>query len=155
MHGNAITIESFYSAFQSGDAETMAAVYGPDATFSDPVFDLVGRQIGDMWRMFCRSGGDLQVDFASVSANDDTGSANWEARYTFKPTGRAVHNVIAAEFAFDNGVVISHRDSFSMWKWSGQALGLPGQLLGWTPMLRNKVRAQAASQLSKFQAGNI
>ncbi|MDB5894551.1 MAG: snoaL-like protein, partial [Rhodoferax sp.] len=36
--------------------------------------------------------------------------------------------------------------------WSRQALGAPGMLLGWTPMLRNKVRAQAAANLRKFLA---
>lgn len=153
MHDNARTIQAFYSAFQSGDADTMAAIYGPRSTFSDPVFDLIGSQIGDMWRMFCRAGGDLQIDFDDVLADDKVGSAKWEARYTFGPTGRKVHNVIHANFVFDSGVVASHRDSFPMWKWSSQALGPVGRLLGWSPMLQNRVRAQGAAQLSRFRDG--
>ena len=33
-----------------------------------------------------------------------------------------------------------------------QALGAPGYLLGWTPLLRNKVRAQAGASLRSFLA---
>lgn len=151
MHDNERTIHAFYTAFQSGDAEAMAAVYGPDSTFSDPVFDLAGEQIGDMWRMFCRPEGDLTIEFDRVTGDDNSGSARWEARYTFPPTGRQVHNVIEAEFAFEDGLVVAHRDSFSLWKWSAQALGTVGRVFGWSPMLRRKVRTQAAEQLSRFR----
>jgi hypothetical protein len=62
-----------------------------------------------------------------------------------------VDNSIAARFKFDRaGRVLKHRDSFDFWRWSRQALGAPGLLLGWTPLLRNKVRAQAAANLRKF-----
>ena len=36
--------------------------------------------------------------------------------------------------------------------WSRQALGTPGLLLGWSPFLRNKVRATAAANLKRFLA---
>ena len=38
LHANAELLNRFYSAFQRGDAETMAACYHADARFSDPVF---------------------------------------------------------------------------------------------------------------------
>lgn len=69
MHLNATTIETFYRAFQELDFETMAAVYHPEATFTDPVFELKGDEIGDMWRMFCTSGDDLRVTFSDPAAN--------------------------------------------------------------------------------------
>jgi len=50
----------------------------------------------------------------------------------------------------DQGLVVKHRDSFNFWHWSSQALGTPGLLLGWSPMLRNKVRTTAAGNLTKF-----
>ena len=64
-------------------------------------------------------------------------------------------NRIDAEFEFDSaGLIKRHRDRFDFWAWSRQALGLPGWLLGWTPWLRNKVRATAARNLAKFMARN-
>ena len=44
----------------------------------------------------------------------------------------------------------THRDRFSFWRWSRQALGLPGVLLGWSPSLKRKVRSTAAGNLKKF-----
>jgi hypothetical protein len=35
------------------------------------------------------------------------------------------------------------------WPWSRQALGAPGLLLGWTPLLRAKVQRQAGANLRK------
>ena len=62
-----------------------------------------------------------------------------------------VHNVIDGYFTFDpQGLIATHRDRFDFWAWSRQALGLSGTLLGWTPMLRNKVRTQAAAGLASF-----
>ena len=64
-----------------------------------------------------------------------------------------VHNIIEAKFEFDQaGLITRHRDSFDFWRWARQALGAPGMLLGWSPFLRGKVRAQAAANLKKFLA---
>lgn len=40
-----------------------------------------------------------------------------------------------------------------MWRWARQALGTKGLLLGWTPLLKNAVRAQARKGLKAFQSG--
>ena len=48
------------------------------------------------------------------------------------------------------GQIVRHKDRFDFWRWSRQALGAPGVLLGWTPVIRNKVRGQAAANLRKF-----
>jgi hypothetical protein len=78
-------------------------------------------------------------------------SAHWDAHYRFSATGRLVLNRIDASFEFDpQGLILRHRDRFDFWAWSRQALGLPGLLLGWSPMLRNKVRAQAAGNLARY-----
>ena len=79
--------------------------------------------------------------------------AHWEANYRFTATGRMVHNIIEADFEFDAaGLITRQRDRFDFWRWSRQALGAPGLLLGWTPMLRAKVRDQAAKGLQRFMA---
>lgn len=150
-----MTIEALYAAFQRLDGEAMQACYAEDAGFDDEAFSLQGRrEIGGMWRMLCdatKSRPDAKAHWRlAVSAVTDR-SAHWEADYLFSATGRTVHNVIDAEFEFDTqGLIRRQRDRFDFWRWSRQALGTPGLLLGWTPMLRNKVRATAAANLRKF-----
>lgn len=146
-------IERFYTAFAKLDADAMLACYHPQVCFSDPAFPgLDAREARGMWRMLCAKAKDFSLEFSKVEASGDTGSAHWEARYTFSATGRPVHNVIDAEFRFADGKIIEHTDRFDFYRWTRQALGLPGVLLGWTPMVQNKVRAQARAGLEQWLA---
>jgi ketosteroid isomerase-like protein len=122
---NAALITHFYEAFQRGAAAEMAACYHHDVVFSDPAFgELRGKQVGAMWAMLLeRAEGDLDVTFSNVSADGDRGSAHWEAKYHFSQTGRPVHNRVDAKFRFKEGLIIEHRDSFSMRDWLSMALG--------------------------------
>jgi ketosteroid isomerase-like protein len=152
MNDNDATIRRFYEAFQKRDAAAMAACCAPDVHFSDPVFpDLRGPQAGMMWKMLCERGKDLRLEFRDARADETTGSAHWEAWYTFSATGRKVHNVIDASFEFRDGRIARHVDRFDLYRWSRQALGPAGLLLGWTPLLQNKVRAMAAKGLADYQ----
>lgn len=160
MHPNAQTLHRFYAAFAALDADTMAACYAPDARFDDEAFSLRGRdEVAGMWRMLCTAtrakGLDVwKLEASGIQADANGGQAHWEAWYRFSATGRLVHNVIDGRFEFSpEGLITRHRDRFNFWAWSRQALGTPGLLLGWTPFLRNKVRATAASNLRKFMAG--
>ncbi|HZI10315.1 MAG TPA: nuclear transport factor 2 family protein [Myxococcus sp.] len=151
MHPHSQLIFDFYTAFQRRDAKAMAACYHPDVEFSDPVFPgLRHARATSMWAMLCERGKDLELTFKDVQADDRTGRAHWDARYTFSATGRKVLNRIDAEFEFRDGKIVRHTDRFSFPAWSRQALGPMGLLLGWTPLLRNKVRSQAAHSLDKF-----
>lgn len=152
MHPNEQLIRSFYSALQKRDGDSMAACYHPEVRFSDPVFtDLKGARAGAMWKMLCERGKDLKIEFRDVRADDRTGSAHWEAWYSFSATGRNVHNVIDATFEFRDGKIVRHTDCFDLRRWAGQALGLTGRLLGGTALLQNKVRAMAAKALETYQ----
>ena len=149
------TIGRFYDAFARLDGDTMQACYAADAQFDDEVFSLRGRdQVGGMWRMLCeatKSRPEALAHWRLVVSGITERRAHWEADYLFSATGRKVHNVIDAEFEFDaQGLILRQRDRFDFWRWSRQALGTPGLLLGWTPMLRHKVRATAAHNLHKF-----
>ena len=153
MQANEELVTRFYEAFDAGDHVTMARCYADDATFSDPVFrDLNADEVRAMWRMFCTGGNEIEVRFSDVHADDARGSAKWEAVYDFPKTGRRVHNKISAQFVFDGGLIIRHRDSFDFYKWTRMALGPPGTLLGWTPIVQNQVRKQARAQLKGFQS---
>jgi hypothetical protein len=142
------TIERFYAAFDACDGDTMAACYAPAAHFADPVFpDLNGDEPGAMWRMLTSQARDLRVELLEHTGD----SARWRAHYTFSQTGRPVVNDVSARFRFDDdGLIADHRDEFSFHRWARQALGPPGLLLGWTPLLRNKVRGSAAESLASF-----
>lgn len=152
MHPNASLIENLYKSLDAGKSEEMAAAYHPDATFKDPVFDLSGSDIGDMWRMFLAPGSDLAVEVSGIEADDEAGKAHWEARYTYRPTGREVHNVVEAKFQFRDNLIVHHQDSFNLSRWARQALGGTGALLGWTGFVQNRIRAKASKQLARFQS---
>lgn len=151
MNEHTALITNFYTAFQRKDWAAMAACYHPEATFRDEAFDLKsGAEVGAMWRMLLTASKDLRIEFHDVQANGNTGSARWDAWYTFSKTGRSVHNIIHAQFEFRDGLIYRHRDQFNFWRWSRQALGVPGLLLGWSGFLKNKVRATAMNGLRSF-----
>lgn len=156
---NEDTIRRFYDAFAKLDADTMAACYAPDARFDDEAFSLRGRrEVGGMWKMLCEGtrakGADVwKLSYRDVRADASSGQAHWDAHYRFSATGRIVDNAIDARMDFTpEGLIATHRDRFDFWTWSRQALGTPGLLLGWSPMLRKKVRATAAANLAAYLA---
>jgi ketosteroid isomerase-like protein len=147
---NQTPIETFYTAFQQRDHAAMIACYHPDIHFSDPVFtNLRGNRAKAMWHMLCERGTDLQVTFNNVVANGRSATAHWEATYTFSG-GRPVHNIIDAQFQIQDDLIINHQDTFDLYHWTRMALGPTGTFLGWTPMIKNKVRETAVAGLNKF-----
>ncbi len=159
MTPQAQTLTRLYTAFAALDADGMAQCYADNVEFDDEVFSLKGKeQTMGMWRMLCDAiqtrGRDVwKLGFSGIAADAHTGQVHWEAHYRFSGTGRMVHNVIDGQFTFDaQGLITRQRDRFNFWRWSRQALGAPGVLLGWTPFLRNKVRSQARANLQKFLA---
>ena len=152
-HPNEETIERLYAALDAKDGETMASLYRPDARFRDPAFgELSGEEAGDMWRMLCSQATDLSVEASDVRADDASGSASWVARYTFSATGRPVENRVRASFRFEDGKIADHRDEFSLWRWSRQALGPPGLVLGSNPLGQALVRRRARGQLASWRS---
>ena len=159
MHPNEQTLTKFYTAFANLDPDTMAQCYADEAVFDDEVFSLRGkREVMGMWHMLCDAtkakGRDVwKLEFSNIQADDKAGQAHWDATYRFSATGRMVLNRIDGAFTFNpQGLIATHRDRFDFWAWSRQALGAPGLLLGWTPILRNKVRGQAGANLKKYLA---
>jgi ketosteroid isomerase-like protein len=145
--------DRFYGAFARRDGAAMAACYAPDATFSDPVFpQLDGTGAGAMWRMLCERGADLVVTHRIESEDGDRVVVRWDADYTFSTTGKKVHNEITATLVVRGEHIVAHTDVFDFWRWSRQALGVTGWLLGWSGSLQGKVRSTAAGQLDKWRA---
>jgi hypothetical protein len=59
---------------------------------------------------------------------------------------------VRARFRFKDGLIAEHDDDFSFHTWARQALGPTGLLLGWTPIVKNKVNSQARGGLEEFMA---
>lgn len=129
----------------------MAACYGPEATFTDPVFvSLDARETGGMWRMLTSQASDLHIELLDHSADERHGTAHWQAKYTFSQTGRPVLNDVRSDFIFNDGLITEQTDRFDFYRWARQALGLRGALLGFTPLVRTAVRTRARSSLEQF-----
>lgn len=151
MHPNAELIKYFYTAFKSRDPDGMVDCYSSDILFYDPAFGTLREpKVTSMWQMLCERGKDLKIEFSNVQADDKTGSARWEARYTFSKSRRPVHNIIKANFIFQDGKIIKHTDRFNLWRWSSMALGPLGTFLGWTPFVQAGIRKEALRGLDKF-----
>lgn len=150
----AAAIGRFYAAFDRRDADTMAASYAPAARFSDPVFRTVtGPAIGMMWRMLSERAVDLRVEWGPIRVEDDVARVDWQAWYTYSATRRRVHNRIAATFLMEGHLIRRHDDVFDLYRWTRQALGTKGLLLGWTPFVQRAIQRQARQALERFGAG--
>ena len=159
MQASRTTLTRFYNAFAHLDPDAMALSYAPDVRFQDEVFSLEGRdQVMAMWRMLCESmqasgRADWKLSYRVISVDADTGRLHWSAYYRFGTVQRPVHNRIHSTFRFNAaGQITQHHDQFDFWRWSRQALGLPGLLLGWSPLLRRQVRLKALASLNRYSA---
>ena len=144
-------ITKFYSSFQQKNPAGMIECYHDQIEFSDPAFqNLKGIEAKAMWQMLIERSTNLTITFSNVKATEKVGSADWVAEYDFSKTNRKVINKIHAEFIFKDGKIVSHKDSFNLWKWAGMALGIKGFLLGFTPIVRNKIREEAMTGLKMY-----
>jgi ketosteroid isomerase-like protein len=151
MTNNEQLIRTFYQSFQNKDYKAMQNCYAADAIFSDAIFkNLDSKQVKAMWEMLITRGKNFSLTFENIKADENAGSADWIATYTFSATNRKVINHVKAHFIFENNKIIKHTDDFDFYKWSRQALGLPGLLLGWTSFLKLKAQRSAMKGLDDF-----
>lgn len=151
MNTNEQVMEQFYTYFSQMDWQGMTALYSDDIIFSDPVFGVLqGDEPKAMWEMLCKQAKDFSLTFSNIEADEEYGTCNWVAAYTFSATGKKVTNQIKAHMRLADGKIIEHTDEFSLYRWMRQALGLPGILLGWSGFMQNKVRRGARQKLQQF-----
>lgn len=144
MNLNERVITQFYSAFRQKDYATMQDCYSNSVIFYDPVFeDLVDDEVKLMWEMLCKRATDLSIDFDNVQSDEEYGTCNWTASYTFTNTNRKVVNRVKAHMRFRNGKIIEHSDQFRLSNWCRQAFGFPGWLFGNMGWFQKKVRRSA------------
>ncbi len=157
MHPNEALITRFYAAFQQKDYVAMNDCYSEDPVFNDMAFGILeGEEVSSMWEMLCKNARDFSLSFGDIKILDEEyATCKWNATYTFSRSGRKVINKIKAHMRIQDGKITEHTDEFDIWKWSRQALGLPGLLLGWSGYMKNKIRANARGQLMKFMGSKI
>lgn len=145
-------IEKFYQSFADGNATDMIECYHQEIEFEDPAFGkLKGKEAKAMWEMLLsRKDAAPIIQFSDIKANEQNGSATWIATYNYGKQKRKVVNHISAKFEFSDGKIIRHTDNFDVWKWSRQALGISGLLLGWSSFMRNKIQKTTNQLLKKY-----
>jgi ketosteroid isomerase-like protein len=153
---NKEVLTKFYSAFQKLDSVNMKECYSDEAIFQDPAFGILnGEEVKSMWEMLCKNAKDFSLTFDNIEVEDEEYiTCRWIATYTFSATGRSVVNNIKAYMRVKDGKIIEHTDYFNFWKWSRQALGLSGWLLGWSSFFKIQVSKQARERLFKYMEKN-
>ena len=104
-----------------------------------------------MWEMLLsqKSSG-TKISFGNISTTEEKGTATWKAEYLYGDKNRKVINKVFARFKFKDGRIIEHIDYFNLWRWTQQALGPMGYLMGWTPFMRNKIQKTVKMRLDDF-----
>ncbi len=152
MPTNEELINKFYTAFSKKDYAAMNSCYSDDIVFFDPVFGLLkGNEPKKMWEMLCKNATDFSLTYGNIiKLDDEYSTCDWVATYTFSKTGRKVVNKIRANMKFADGKIIEHSDAFSLHRWSVQALGFSGWLLGWNKFFQQKIKNGATKNLQRF-----
>lgn len=145
-------LNEFYSSFSKGDYNGMINCYHEDIEFSDPAFGtLKGQKAMKMWEMLLSAKeSKLEISYKVIFAHPKKGKVKWIASYNFGPSKRKIINKVTATLEVKDDKIFKHVDQFNLWKWSIQALGIPGYLLGWTSFMKKKVQQKANSQLNHF-----
>jgi ketosteroid isomerase-like protein len=145
VHSNEQLLTKLFQCLNAHDHKGMADCYDDDATFQDIAFTLKGKgQIHAMWDMACsKNAAGVKSDIAAavkeLSANDSTGRVVVIDDYTFRDTGRKVHNPIVSKFEFRNGRIIRQTDDCDPVSWARQAFGgFKGFLAGHIGFIRRR-----------------
>ena len=129
MHSNEQLLTKLFSCLNAHDPIGMAECYADDATFQDIAFTLTNKkQIRAMWSMACSDSktgvkSDIAATVKELSANDSTGRVVVIDDYTFRDTGRKVHNQIVSAFEFRGGKITKQTDDCDAAAWARQAFG--------------------------------
>ena len=156
MQDNMQIIDQFYTAFQKLNYSLMQDCYSEYPVFNDPVFGILeGDEVRAMWEMLCKSARDFSLTYGNIQLLDEEYSTcNWTATYTFSKSGRKVVNHVKAYMRIQQGKITEHTDYFDFWRWTRQALGVSGWILGWSGFLRRRVRVNALKRLNEYMNGH-
>ena len=113
--------------------------------------ELNGDSVKKMWEMLLSNkDAQFKLTFSDIHEKNNFVYAKWQASYYYGPHKRFVVNSVNAKFKFSENKIILHEDQFNLWKWSKQAIGLPGVILGWSNFFKSKLQTEANKKLNKF-----
>lgn len=151
MQDNEELLTRLFRCLNAHDPNGRADCYAEDATFTDIAFTLRNkREIHAMWDMICsdnkeRIKSDIAVTVTELSAGDTKGRAVVIDDYTFRDTGRKVHDRIVSTFSFRDGKIIKQTDECDSVDWAHQAFGgIQGYVAGHVEFIR---RSKAMGKL--------
>ena len=143
MQDNEELLTRLFRCLNAHDPNGMADCYDEGAAFQDIAFRLQDkREIHAMWDMICSDNkegikSDIAVTVTELSAGDSTGRAVVIDDYTFRETGRKVHNRIVSAFSFRDGKIIKQTDECDSVNWARQAFGgIQGYVAGHVEFIR-------------------
>ena len=156
MNYNESILFKFFKAFENVNTIEMCACYHPKIQFNNPIFgSLTTNEVCDMWQMLMDSSvKNLKINFSEIQANEYSGTVQWIAKYNFGKKNRKIIHKIQGQFTFKEGFIIKHTDNFDFWKWSMQAYGWKGYLLGWTGFFQKKIQQNAIQSLKAYSKTN-
>lgn len=144
--------DNFYTAFSNHNSSEMIKLYHDDVIFTDPAFGMLqGIRAKKMWEMLlANSKSDLNIQYEILDSSNEHATVSWIAKYKFGSQKRLVENHVIASLKVKQGKIVEHHDTFNIWKWSSQALGLSGRLLGWTGFMKKKVQQKTNRALDIY-----
>ena len=109
----------FFEAFKTHDMKTLEAMYRPDATFKDDMFDLSSRE--SILKMWGTAPPFAKFDVQYLETKPGEVKSRWTVDYEM--FGNKIHNVVDSTMKFDaDGKVSSQREHWDEQKWMSQAL---------------------------------
>lgn len=118
---NRALAEQYFEAFGRRDGKALEALYRPDATFKDDMFDLSKRS--SILNMWAKAPPFATFTSEIVSAEGNQVKARWVVDYEM--FGNKVHNEIESTITFDaQGKISAQHERWDRTKWMSQALPL-------------------------------
>lgn len=149
-------LEKFYTSFAQKNHKGMIECYHEKIKFKDPVFGiLIKSKACEMWKMLLsKKDNSFSISYSDIETSNNTGQINWVAEYNYGPQNRKVINKVSSKFTFSEGKIIEHIDYFNLWRWTRQAIGVKGYLLGWSIFMKHRIRLKANIALNKYMTNN-
>lgn len=151
MNANENLLYEIYKSFRNKDLTILSDCYAGCATFSDPVFTNLNKDLTlAMFEKLMSTADHLWIDIKKITANRQTGRAEWLITYTCSLTGRKIVQSMESYFIFKNGKIGRQIDYFNFYSYIRQLKGLKGLLWGWAGIFKDKVQNSAMRNLNLF-----
>lgn len=129
------TSEHLFDALVRRDVRRLGALYLPDATFADPVLGELPRgAVTSMWSAFLAHVDSFELTVVERSVSVHVADVRWRADYRVSATGRRVSLDLATRLVCLGPRISRHEDRYDSWAWARMVHGMPGLILGWSPL---------------------